>query len=68
MRERWTLRAIFFLAFVVSYALGFVPGAKDFGQFQDFDFSNVSGALQTTLGLILVSGFLIGAALGVKGF
>jgi hypothetical protein len=69
MREqRWALRTILFLAIVVSYALGFVPGAKDFGQFQDFDFSNVSGALQTTLGLVLVSGFLIGAAFGAKGF
>lgn len=68
MPERWTLRAIFFLAFVVSYALGFVPEAKDIGQFQDFDFSDVSVAPQTTLGLILVSGFLIGAAFGVKGF
>jgi hypothetical protein len=68
MPERWTLRAIFFLAFVVSYTFGFVPGTKDFGEFQDFDFSNVSGALQTTLGLVLVSGFLIGAAFGAKGF
>jgi hypothetical protein len=57
MREqRWALRAIFFLAFVVSFMLGFVPGAKDIGQFQDFDFSNVAGALETTLGLILSPG------------
>jgi hypothetical protein len=68
MREqRWVLRAIFFLAFVVSYALGFVPGAEDVGQFQDFNFRDFSGVLVTTLGLALVGVLLFGAAFGVKG-
>jgi FtsH-binding integral membrane protein len=68
MREqRWVLQAIFFLAFVVSYALGFVPGAEDVGQFQDFDLDGFSAILATTLGLVLVSVFLFGAAFGVKG-
>jgi hypothetical protein len=68
MREqRWVLRAIFFLAFVVSYTLGFVPGAEDVGQFQDFNFRDFSGGLATTLGLVLVGVLLFGAAFGVKG-
>ena len=68
MREqRRALQAIFFFGFGVSCTLGFVPGAKDIGQFQDFNFSDVSGVLQATLGLVLIGVFLFGAAFGVRG-
>jgi hypothetical protein len=65
--SRWVLRAIFFLAFGVGYALNFVPGARDVGQFQDFDLEDFQGVLQTTLGVVLIVVLLIGAAFGARG-
>lgn len=61
--SRWTFRAIFFLAFGVSVALAYVPGAKDVGQSADFD-----SLVSVILGVLLLSVLLLSAAFGRREF